>query len=66
MCPIQADHPHLVSEAGMDCIEEDQEITSSDGRTAQQGLESCVVDRMHRAIDCRTACLQVCVSLLPK
>ncbi len=57
---FQTDHPHLLSEAGMDCIEE--QVTSPDGSTGKQGIKSCVVDRMHRAIDCRTACLQVCLN----
>ena len=56
---FQTDHPHLLSEAGMDCLE--GEVMSSYGNTGKQEVESCVVDRMHRAIDCRTACLQVCI-----
>ncbi len=59
---FQAHHPHLLSETEMDCLEE--EVTTSDGSTGKQGIKSCVVDRMHRAIDCRTACLQVCVIYL--
>ncbi len=58
---FQTDHPHLLSEAGTDCL--DEEVMSSDGSTGKQEVESCIVDRMHRAIDCRTACLQVCLIL---